>query len=547
MQVVSVERAQAQVTIVNSDFGSPSVGQAANGFISCPPTTLQVGWTFDCPAGGDSGVQKNGSTLGAPDAPAGHLQTAYIRNLGAISQPIEFKSSGIYMLTFYLAARATSSPANTIQPIQVNISGNPQVFLPTSTSVFKPILMYFRISAPGQYILSFANTKAAACTDCTNFIREVAIVSATPPPTIADGPSDLYPTTSTIVLKGKDFGAAPGRIEIQFSSPSAINFEHGGNSELVLNANKAPHSWVGSVDDGAINTIKTEPILAASATGAVSEQTAWIVVNTADGRVSKGWPVKFHNSPHITGGYPTIHAGWDFNLTGWNFGEAGTLTINFPTQNPTKPQGRSINVPITGKWESWALYTKVPMVEGVVEQTVDMYFTTKDGQKSNTWKAKFNPTIVFRDLPYNQVTVVSCSNQSAADSCNDNGSFLSGDCNPFDALNLDPAGEAQQTDSIAGSHHGCWGASSDTGTDTYIAAVKNGWKIIQFYFAPASSEDPTYVDNGSIFFNTAPQVSTTSPATFMVISVPWHIGPDGGNVYYLGDILMEGPAGVPYQ
>src|ERR1700691_3956529 len=100
------------ITVVNPDFESPSIGQIAAGYIQCPQTTSAIGWTFSCPANaagtgfvGVSGVQKNGSLLNAAPAPPGH-QTAFIENIGVISQTIEFQYGGTYTLGFYLSPAA---------------------------------------------------------------------------------------------------------------------------------------------------------------------------------------------------------------------------------------------------------------------------------------------------------------------------------------------------------------------------------------------------------------------------------------------------------
>ncbi len=159
-QIIGTGRAHAQV-VVNPDFESPSVGQAPQGYVPCPPTTAGVGWTFDCPTGGLAGVQKNGSIFGAAPAPPGH-QTAFIQNLGKLSQTIEFQYAGTYTLVFSLSADASSIPVNVIVPLQVTIfkdaKPSPEQifskkFTPTSTSSFVGVATPITIDAPGKYIL----------------------------------------------------------------------------------------------------------------------------------------------------------------------------------------------------------------------------------------------------------------------------------------------------------------------------------------------------------------------------------------------------------
>jgi hypothetical protein len=321
MQIVCAERAHAQA-VVNPDFGDPAVGQAANGFISCPPTSSTVGWTFECPTGGLSGVQKTGSIFGAAAAPPGH-QTAFIQNLGAISQTIEFTYAGTYTLAFYLSAGAVSVPANTILPLQVTISHDvkpqPQQifsknFTPASTSSFENVTTSITIDAPGKYIFQFANAQTVPCTTCNNFIYGVSII--TPPPEITEWPTEIHPT-DTITVQGRNFGLSPGVISIDLSQPAAINFVGGGKTGIVLNPNKAQHSWQGSLD-GSTNKAESEKFVDASATAAVSEQTVWIHNQRAgrcvEGRAGEITQRRGHHqgtaNHHCDGGFQSFRLGF---------------------------------------------------------------------------------------------------------------------------------------------------------------------------------------------------------------------------------------------
>jgi hypothetical protein len=138
---------------------------------------------------------------------------------------------------------------------------------------------------------------------------------------------------------------------------------------------------------------------------------------------------------------------------------------------------------------------------------------------------------------WEHVRVVSCSNQSAYDNCSNPNStgfcWSNMDLEGLGIIGLWPPDE----DSMVGQHYGCWGLSSDNGTDVYSARIVNGWSYVRF-------SDSGNEVNASVSFNVDPQVFNPD-LTVVSIQVPWHIGASGGAIVYNGDIYIQGPAGVP--
>src|SRR5256885_5979495 len=140
----------AAETVVNSSFETPVLG---SGF-QYNPSTPGIGWTFNA----GSGIQGNGSAWGAANAPDG-VQAAFIQNLGAISQAINF-SAGNHTLSFEAASRATNNPPGSMQPINVTLDGQSiGVATPASTS-FGVFAMQFSIATAGMHTLAFTGTLA---------------------------------------------------------------------------------------------------------------------------------------------------------------------------------------------------------------------------------------------------------------------------------------------------------------------------------------------------------------------------------------------------
>ena len=159
--------------------------------------------------------------------------------------------------------------------------------------------------------------------------------------------------------------------------------------------------------------------------------TAW------GGQTSNVCHVTFHNDAVITSvSKSTIRSGGAFILNGWDFGDdVGKLTVSFdPSKSfPVHSHGSAsdLDVPITpsSHWTPEHIHVVLPKITGVMEQQVGINLTTADGRKSNTVKVHFVPELELHMLLEEDVTVVTCSNQGAANSCNPgqpkSGCFLS--------------------------------------------------------------------------------------------------------------------------
>jgi hypothetical protein len=550
VQIVCAQQASAGITVVNPNFQLPPVGQAAGGSVQCPGTSPTIGWIFSCGPNGSSGVQVN-TVFSAPNAPPPG-QVAFIQNAGAVLQQIDFKYQATFTLSFYVAAAA--NPGNTVEQLEISLPFGPPTGHPSKPPLFTQTITpqigsYSQVKIqlpiegvilPGPQYVSFNNVPNAACPTCTNFIYGVSI---TAPPTITKWPADISPT-STIGLEGDNFGSGKGEIELSFSPPAQVDFKGGGKTDLKLKAN----SW-------ADNAAKSEQVSVASPIGAVTEQPVSISVITADGEKSAPVQAKFHNDALITAGFGIIMPGQLLFLTGWDFDTAeeckdknsGTVTIHFPTKSwqqfSNKGTGAAsdsdliMSIPTQNCSPDGIMMVLPPDLAGVVAQKVQITYQSPGGRKSNSWSAQFLPRLQMQVFTWEHVRVVSCSNQSAYDNCSNPNStgfcWSNTDLEGLGIIGLWPPYE----DSMVGRHYGCWGLSSDNGTDVYSARIVNGWSYVRF------SDNGNEV-NASVSFNVDPQVFNPD-LTVVGIQVPWHIGASGGAIVYNGDIYIQGPAGVP--
>jgi hypothetical protein len=81
--------------LANANFQIPA--QPTDGYQYGPMT---YGWTFNSGAG----VQANGSAFGAPSAPDGGTQTAFLQSTGSVIQSVAF-NAGTFNISFYAAQR----------------------------------------------------------------------------------------------------------------------------------------------------------------------------------------------------------------------------------------------------------------------------------------------------------------------------------------------------------------------------------------------------------------------------------------------------------
>jgi hypothetical protein len=346
-------------------------------------------------------------------------------------------------------------------------------------------------------------------------------------PNITGGSTDLYPA-SGMVLYGTNFGTTSGKIHIRFNPDSQVKFEHSSSKdELTMD----PASW-------SPEAISTGEIIQTSNIGAVSKQRVDITVTNEHG-VSNVWHATFHDTPYITGGPHTITPKQRFNLSGWNFAEAGTLKVHFRYKSAVEfshDNYTELDVPIpspTDDWKPDAIHVKLPEeVTGVIEQQVEIIFTTKNGLKSNAWNTTFVPTLELSNLPSQYVYVVTCGNDGEENQCNN--VFSSTLATAF--CSIDPSGGVGD---IVGFHVGCFGTSVDLGTDVFSANVKYPWKV-------AYVDVPfLVVDNGNISQSNV--IAPGAAVSSVTVSLPWEIGATGGHVDYSGNIVIKGPKGVPYQ
>lgn len=242
--------------------------------------------------------------------------------------------------------------------------------------------------------------------------------------------------------------------------------------------------------------------------------------------------------PQITFGPSDISPNSFFYVLGTDFGDqAGTINIHFPKG----PSTTDLNVPIGQPSSEWWYPgltggTVDSAVAGVVEQTVDITITTKDGKKSNAWQATFHPRMVAEHLPQNRVKVVACSDGAHMNSCNHIGDE-SGECVfGFATEGIPPTA----SDSFGGHHHGCFGISGDSGTDTFSASLNNGWTFESLGFSS------TTINSSNGTASTPQTVPALSGASTIIIPVKWHIGATGGFVGYEGNLTITGPKDVSF-
>jgi hypothetical protein len=580
MFLVLVYGGGARAAIVtNGDFKVPVVANAQgpnplDGYLTggtdAALTGSGVGWSFAPPPGGcaqgnghagESGIteQQVASGFAAPAAPVG-TQMGWIINLGKIEQQINL-TPGNYKLSFEIARRAVgiSGGAQTPTPLPIEVRIGAQTFgpfTPASAASFNKVEVPFTILEGGLTSLRFSGTGLPFCPNVENnttFIAEVSI-SAEPGPVITSGSTDIFPF-SPVVLEGVHFGVPTGQIKIVFPSPSETPFSNGSKSELHLDAVGATGGTAAESLFGMVNFYPQ---------GSPKEQTVDITISSADGKqTSNVWHAKFHNTAWITSGPTRITPGQSFLLKGWDFDsteqcnseKTGTVTVNFPNKDLV------LAIPKDGCLPD-SIKVKLPAdVAGFVAQTVEVIYQSPGGRKAG-WNAQFVPKQEFVELSQAEVTAT-CSNQSAFDICNGPVTTASG-C-PF--VSPDPDANNTSYPTIEAYHDGCFGLSSDNGTDLYLAIVQNGWMITYYAFSPNPE-----ADNGSIACNltsavtgsNAPPASTVGPdfpfvdeegvawenlkpAPSVFVTCPWHIGATGGEIFYEAILIAQGPVGVPYH
>jgi hypothetical protein len=597
--------ARAQI-VTNGNFEVPSVASAPSGYLVGPAPGLNVsgaGWSFPALAGGYSGVTIVGAAgaFTAPN-PSDSNQVGLVVNLGQIWQPIKLPPGG-YTLSFKLAQRAAGNSPGLPKPIPLPISvrigrQNLGTVSPLSTTSYNSVSLPFQIPTGvsdvyGLYFVGIGDPFNAGVDDHTTFIDAVSITAgpAPPPPPPPPPPSQASPAitsatpsdidpTSALFVQGSNLWPPPVQVHVKFPNASEVKFSNGSDSEINLDV---------AVDHQDVKAVQTARIDEKYPYGKVGAQTVDIFV-TADGGKLKSnvLHARFDDKAVITSGPTTITPGQKFILQGWDFDSRdqcsqngqnrGTVTLHFPLKsavpfmNPgAKPSDTDLVIPIPrdsgaipsdagsipshgdGCWPD-AVKVMLPSdTQGVVRQKVDITYESPAGRKSNAWSAEFTPTLVTLVAPYYWV-VASCAQESASDNCNNLrfGSCWDGPVPLWGLLGYWPP----YLDSIIGDHHGCWGVSSDDGTDVYtlqLAAVgengkrlidpKDGWVVSGFGGWGVQSDNAT-AGNG-LLTNGCPDGGYCVPANYVRATIPWHIGATGGDIDYYWDIHIQGPAGVP--
>lgn len=390
------------------------------------------------------------------------------------------------------------------------------------------------------------------------------VVPPPPPPdkpTISSVHGDLNPT-STITLTGSHFGTSKdkGRIRIHFSQESSVPFASTSTCPQIAGIVFFPKKDLclkvelpAACNDTC--TVTSEPIDFASPVGSVPAQQIEISVITPDGKISNALPAKFANWVVITQCPNTVTPNGNFNLSGWDFGEAGKVKIHFTTNAFGAPPPVDSHSDVDATVIAWPpaqgdiIEAKLPTnVQGLIGQPVEISFTTKDGATSNICnQVTFKPRMALQLLSYSGPVLQTCTNQAACvQTCSNQGvwngcvaanGITSGDnfCGIGGSGPVIPVLPGVMT--FTASHTGCDCCDSDNGTDAYSINVGNGWTINSVNFQPFG------IQNGTVTKTTPDPAggNTWSP------SVNWHIGPSGGEVNYYGDVHIKGPAGVPYN
>lgn len=349
---------------------------------------------------------------------------------------------------------------------------------------------------------------------------------------ITSGNATIDPT-SQIHLKGQfPYG---GKIKIRFNQGSAVAFSNGSKNDLYLDYDTPPNATSTEIKS-------RQRIDEASPIGDVPGQKVDIsVVLTIHGganRVSNTWSANFQNKAVIVNGPATVGYNTSFNLSGWDFGAPGKLKIHFTNNSygsASLDDKSDLKAIADLNWShGWVINAKTPEVSGLIEQPIEISFITKDGRTSNIWPAKFQPRMTLQPVFWQDVQVISCSNDGAGNGCNAN---ASGICFVPSLVGFGAEGPVY---SVQGAHIGCWGLSSDDGTDQYWVNVNSHWEIVSIESYPPAT------DNSSAQYNYQPDPLPSHQPNANLF-VHWHVGATGGAVEYFANFMVKGPYGVPYN
>ena len=230
------------LSIPNADFTAATAGTPSYVY---NPTGR--GWTFN----GESGVSQNGSPF-SDGSPSGY--SAFVQNLGSISQAISFPTAGTYTLSFFTEGRGGGygplsfnvelglNDANFANITSVGVGG---LVTPNGTGNYNLVTGTFTIATPGSYTLEFAGTNDPNVSgqDLSSTITDVAV---------AIPASGVLPTTTPLTVAGGayfDLGGLSGQTVSTLSGAGTVtNSAMGTTSVLTL----APPSGSNTTFSGVI-------------------------------------------------------------------------------------------------------------------------------------------------------------------------------------------------------------------------------------------------------------------------------------------------------
>jgi hypothetical protein len=157
-------------------------------------------------------------------------------------------------------------------------------------------------------------------------------------------------------------------------------------------------------------------------------------------------------TPTINGIDGIVSPGAALNIKGQGFGNSqGTIKMFGEFQGGYVVLKSSA---MSNWWNDNIIYTSIPIITGVKEQTVTIQVETADHKVSNEWPATFKPLLDFTYLPATALKNIVCDQQSDENSCPTGGISFSFYC----------------------VHRNCW-STNISGIDNWSTQLKNGWVI----------------------------------------------------------------------
>ncbi len=170
---------------------------------------------------------------------------------------------------------------------------------------------------------------------------------------------------------------------------------------------------------------------------------------------------------------------------------------------------------------------------GVQDHPAKFVVVAENGRRSNEWPVTFLAKKEWKWLSWNDVEVVSCSDDGNVNDCNDVRS-APGWGGPGVSFHIAP----NPNEAISGYHYNCWGCvGNDSGIDRYQVTLKNGWTLSSLLL---EEHDP-----GS-------EGDVHGPAEFPIGASSWApqwawMATPSDSVWYTAAILVEGPCGTNHK